>query len=278
MKFGVSTFVTDEGIRPAEFARALEERGFESLFVPEHTHIPVREQTWPNGSRLPRVYFRSLDPLVTLSAAAAVTERLRLGTGIALIVQRDPITLAKEVASLDHLSGGRVILGIGSGWNRVEMQNHGTYPVTRLALLRERVLAMKEIWTRDEAEFHGQYVNFDPIFSWPKPAQRPHPPILLGGWGPTTFERIVEYGDGWLAPPGTSLDKLVDGVTEFQRLARDHGREDVSVTVYLSSDAKPADIARLTELGVERVLFGIDTAPRDETLRTLDELTKLISA
>ncbi|MCX9192022.1 LLM class F420-dependent oxidoreductase [Carbonactinospora thermoautotrophica] len=278
MKFGVSTFVTDEGIHPTEFARALEERGFESLFVPEHSHIPVNEQTWPDGSRLPRVYSRSLDPFVTLSAAAAVTERLRLGTGIVLAVQRDPITLAKEVASLDHLSGGRMVLGIGSGWNRTEMRNHGTDPATRLALLRERVLAMKEIWTKDEAEFHGRYVDFGPILSWPKPKQRPHPPILLGGGGPTTFARIVEYGDGWLAPPGLSLDKLTHGVRELQRLARDRGREDVSVTAYLSPGAEAADVARLAELGVERVLFGIDTAPRDETLRTLDELTKLISS
>jgi probable F420-dependent oxidoreductase len=176
MKFGVSTFMTDEGLQPAELARALEERGLDSLFVAEHTHIPVSEQPPdPSGDLPARDYYRAIDPFVALAAAAAVTERLLVGTGIALVVQRDPIALAKETASLDHLSQGRFQLGVGLGWNRQEMRNHGTDPKTRMALLRERVLAVKEIWTSEQAEFHGEFVDFEPIFSWPKPVQRPQP-------------------------------------------------------------------------------------------------------
>lgn len=199
MEFGVSAFITDEGIGPAALGRALEERGFTSLFVAEHTHIPVkRESPWPGGAEMPRWYYRTFDPFVALTAVAAATERLRVGTGIALVIQRDPIILAKEVASLDRVSNGRAVLGVGAGWNREEMRNHGTDPRTRMALLRERVLAVKELWTKDEAAFHGEFVNFDPVFCYPKPVQDPHPPILVGGSGPTVFDRVIEYGDGWM--------------------------------------------------------------------------------
>ena len=189
MKFGVTMFPTDYAIGPAELAGAVEEHGFESLFFPEHTHIPTSRRTpWPGGAELPREYSRTLDPFVALSAAATATERLRIGTGICLVVERDPITLAQEVASLDFISGGRFLFGIGGGWNLEEMENHGTDPAQRWKLLRERVLAMKAIWAEDEAEFHGRFVNFDPIWSWPKPVQEPHPPILVGGSGPHTFQ------------------------------------------------------------------------------------------
>src|SRR5919206_2840703 len=184
MKFGVTMFTTRYSIGPAELARAVEERGFESLFVPEHTHIPVsRRSPWPGGADLPDEYRETLDPFLALTAAAAATERLLLGTGICLVVERDPITTAKEVATLDHLSGGRFLFGVGAGWNAEEMQNHGTDPSTRFGLMRERVEAMKAIWTQDEAAYHGKHVDFDAMWSWPKPAQKPHPPILVGGRG-----------------------------------------------------------------------------------------------
>ncbi|MDR7532408.1 MAG: LLM class F420-dependent oxidoreductase [Armatimonadota bacterium] len=199
MKFGVIIFPTDYSISPVELGRAAEERGFESIWFPEHTHIPTsRRSPWPGGGELPREYSHSLDPFVALAAVAGVTSQIKLGTGICLVVERDPIILAKEVASLDHLSGGRFLFGIGGGWNLEEMENHGTNPNTRWRLLRERVLAMKRIWTEDAAEYHGRFVNFDPIWSWPKPIQKPHPPVIIGGNGPRTLQRVIEYGDGWM--------------------------------------------------------------------------------
>ena len=290
MKFGVSTFMTDEGLGPSELARALEERGFDSLFVAEHTHMPVDGPTPPHSDLPPRDYYRSLDPFVALTAAAVATERLVLGTGIALVIQRDPITMAKEAASLDFISGGRFQLGLGAGWIREEMRNHGTEPKTRLALMRERVLAMKEIWTTDEAEFHGKFVNFDPIYSWPKPTQRPHLPVLIGGNGPTVLDRVIEYGDGWapnlVGPP----EDLVAQVAELQRRAAEKGRGRIPVTLigadqrgYLGDDelrtAAPLDereLAILAEGGIDHCVFFRDAgAPEPEALRYLDELAAL---
>ena len=201
MKFGIGMFPTDYAIGPAELGRACEERGFDSLYYPEHTHIPAsRETPFPGGGELPRMYTRLLDPFVSLSAVAAVTEKLRLGFGVCLVVERDPIVTAKEVATLDFLSGGRVDFGVGAGWNVEEMANHGTDPDKRFRLQRERVEAMKEIWTQDDAEYHGQLVDFDPLWSWPKPAQKPHPPILIGNNGPNALKRVLRYGDGWMPP------------------------------------------------------------------------------
>jgi probable F420-dependent oxidoreductase len=272
MDFGVSTFVTDEGIGPAQLGRALEERGFESLFLAEHTHIPVsRETPWPGGADLPRVYYRTYDPFVALSAAAAVTTRLTIGTGIALVIQRDPIVLANEIASLDLLSGGRLMVGIGAGWNREEMRNHGTDPATRMALLRERVLAMKEIWTKDEAEFHGRFVDFDPIFSWPKPVQDPYPPILVGGSGPTTFDRVLEYGDSWIPIYGRGTENLAAQIAELRARAERY----VPVSVFGVKPDREV-IAMLADAGVDRVLFGLKTEPEAETLTRLDGLAKLL--
>jgi probable F420-dependent oxidoreductase len=266
MKFGISTFVTDEGIAPGVLATAIEERGFDSLFIAEHTHIPLsRKSPWPRGGELPRKYYRTLDPFITLTAAAAATERLLLGTGVALIAERDPIITAKEVASLDLVSGGRVIFGIGVGWNREEMENHGTDPRTRGKLTNERILAMIEIWTKDEPEFHGQYADFDPIGIWPKPVQKPYPPIYVGG-GSRAFDRIAEVGDAWLAnglPPG----KLEPLMGELRKTA---GR-DVPVTVFNAS-SEPEDLEAYARVGVERVLLGLPTLPEGETLNQLDEL------
>lgn len=195
MKFGISTFITDEGIGAAELGRAVEERGFDSLFIAEHTHIPAsRKSPYPAGGELPRIYYRTLDPFVALAAVAAVTQRLLVATGIALVVEREPITTAKDIASLDLVSGGRVIFGVGAGWNREEMRNHGTDPATRGALMDERIRVMREIWTRDAAEFHGEHVDFTPIYSWPKPVQRPHPPIYVGGESDRSLARVAEYG------------------------------------------------------------------------------------
>ena len=199
MQVGVFYFPVDYGIAPGELGAALEARGFASLYLPEHTHIPVsRRSPFPAGGELPKKYSHTHDPFVALSFAAAATKKLLLGTGICLVPEHDPIVAAKSVASLDQLSGGRVVFGIGGGWNVEEMENHGARYDTRFKLMRERVLAMKALWTQEEAEYHGELVDFDPVWSYPKPKQRPHPPILLGGETDYTLRRIVEYCDGWI--------------------------------------------------------------------------------
>src|SRR3954454_2696770 len=198
MEFGVGYFPTHTGMSPGAVARMAEERGFTSLHFAEHTHIPAsRESQWPGGDELPQKYWHSLDLFVALTDAAAATQRLRIGSGICLIIERDPITTAKEVASIDWLSGGRLEFGVGAGWNREEMANHGTDARKRMAVMRERVEAMKAIWTQDEATYEGEHVSFERIWSWPKPAQRPHPPILIGGEGPTVLDRVLAFGDAW---------------------------------------------------------------------------------
>ncbi|TET99788.1 MAG: LLM class F420-dependent oxidoreductase [Dehalococcoidia bacterium] len=275
MKFGVIMFPTDYAIGPGELARAVEERGFESLLFPEHTHIPTSRRTpWPGGAELPRDYYHILDPFVASAAAAAATERLRIGTGICLVIERDPITLAKEVASLDLISGGRFLFGIGGGWNLEEMENHGTNPAQRWKLLRERVLAMKAIWVEDEAEFHGEFVNFDPIWSWPKPVQKPHPPILVGGDGPHVLQRVVEYGDGWMPIPGRSQTPLPERIAELNRLAAEAGRGPIPVSVY-GAQPLPEVIQQYAEAGVERCVFWLPAAPAEEALPFLDRWAEL---
>lgn len=266
MKFGIATFITDQGIRPVPLGKALEERAFDSLFIAEHSHIPVeRRSPYPGGGELPDIYYRTLDPFVALSAIGAVTERLLLGTGIALIPQRDPIITAKEVASLDLLSDGRAVFGVGVGWNREEMRNHGTDPSTRGRLTDERLRAIRELWTTEKAEFHGEFVDFDPVFSWPKPVQRPHPPIYVGG-GEGAFPRVVQLGDAWLAnsvPPATLG-------AQIERLRSLAGRN-VPVTVY-AVPGDPRQIEGYIDLGIERLLFYLPTTPESETLEELDRL------
>jgi probable F420-dependent oxidoreductase len=269
MKFGVQMFPTDYAIPVTELARACEDLGFESLFFPEHTHIPTSRRTpWPGGAPLPQEYSHTLDPFVACGAAAAVTSTLKVGTGICLVIQRDPITLAKEVASVDFLSGGRFLFGIGGGWNAEEMENHGTRPSVRWKILRERILAMKQIWTSDEAEYHGQFVNFDPIWSWPKPAQRPHPPVLVGGDGPRTLERVVEYGDGWMPIGGRGGAGLAARIQELQRMAKAAGRGPIPVSIFGVPPSKEA-IEAFAAMGVERVLFGLRPEPAEKAIPAL---------
>ncbi|HMG32553.1 MAG TPA: LLM class F420-dependent oxidoreductase [Blastocatellia bacterium] len=276
MLFGVGMFSTDYAIRPDELAREAEDRGFESLWVPEHTHIPAsRRSPWPGGGELPKEYWHTYDPFVALTAAAAVTSTIKIATGICLIIERDPITTAKEVASLDFLSGGRFIFGIGGGWNAEEMENHGTDFKKRWRLMRERILAMKEIWTKEEAEYHGEFVNFDPIWAYPKPRQEPHPPILMGGYGPTTFDRVIEYCDGWM-PIGFRLEGLKEKIAELKKKAENAGRnpESISVTVFGPKPDKK-ELAELSDLGIERVILMLPAAARDTVLPLLDQYAAL---
>jgi probable F420-dependent oxidoreductase len=273
MNFGVYMFPTEYAINVVELGRALEERGFESLFVPEHTHIPTsRRSPWPGGADLPEEYKHTLDPFVALAAVATATSRLLVGTGICLVVERDPVTTAKEVASLDLLSGGRFLFGVGGGWNREEMENHGTDPRTRFRLLRERVLAMKAIWTEGEAEFHGEFVDFDPLWSWPKPVQRPHPPVLVGGNGPGVLDRVLEFGDGWM--PNPSRGRIRDGMAELARRAEEAGRGPIPVTVF-GARPEPKTVEDYRDMGADRCLFTVPPRPAGEVLPLLDGLAEL---
>lgn len=279
MDFGIVMFPTQEAIQPAELGRALEERGFESYWAPEHTHIPAsRRSPWPGGSEIPAEYARAYDPFLALTAMSAATSRLRLGTGVCLVVERDPIILAKEVATLDRLSNGRFLFGVGGGWNVEDMENHGTNPRTRMRLLRERVLAMKAIWTQDEAEFHGELVNFDKIWSWPKPAQQPHPPILMGGDGPTTLDRIVEFGDGWM-PITRPGQNPMDRIPDLRRRLTEAGRDPASVPVSIFfAPPRAGDLASMISAGVSRAIFPFPPEPRGAALRRLDTYAEVMRA
>ena len=273
MQVGGFIFPTDYSIRIDELARILEQRGFESLFVTEHTHIPASRRTpWPGGGALPKEYSHTLDPFVGLAAAAAVTSRLRLGTGICLVIQHDPIVMAKEVATLDLLSNGRFLFGVGAGWNAEEMEHHGTAFATRFRVMRERVLAMKEIWTKDEAEFHGEFVRFDRIWSYPKPAQKPHPPVLLGGEGSHTLRRVVEFCDGWFPRGRAGADAILAQLAELRAHAERVGRDPKTISISVFG-GKPdaAAFDRYRAAGVERVLLPLPSAGREQILPLLDQ-------
>lgn len=276
--FGVMMFPTDYAIQPVDLARAVEERGLDSLFFPEHTHIPTsRRSPWPGGGELPMEYSHTHDLFVALSAAAAVTRRIKLGSGICLVIERDPILLAKEVASLDVISGGRVILGIGGGWNAEEMENHGTDFKRRWRLLRERVLAMKEIWSKEKAEFHGEFVNFDPIWSWPKPVQPGGPPILLGSEAKRCFERVVDFCDGWI-PINRKGDQLKQGVQQLREEAKRAGRsfEDLQLGVF-GVPPKPDMAKQFLDWGFSHLIFGLPPAKADKVLPMLDTYSEIAS-
>lgn len=275
MDFGVLMFPTDFSIGAVELARAVEDLGLESVWFPEHTHIPAERRTpWPGGPDLPREYSHALDPFVALGAAAAATSRVKLGTGVCLVIEHDPINLAKEVASVDFISGGRLLFGIGGGWNLEEMANHGTDPSHRWSVLRERVLAMKQIWTQEEATFHGKYVNFDRIWQWPKPVQQPHPPIVVGGNGPRTLRRVVEYGDEWGPIIGRGPD-LVDRMKELAELVAAAGRPPVPVTIFSLSSHDPKLVEQYHTAGASRYVFGLPAAPAERVLPLLDNVASI---
>jgi probable F420-dependent oxidoreductase len=277
MHIAAGMFATDYAIRPDDLARELEQRGFESLWLPEHTHIPAsRRSPYPASGDLPKEYWHTHDLFVALTAAAMATKKIRVATGICLIIERDPITTAKEIASLDVLSGGRFVFGIGGGWNAEEMENHGTNFKTRWRVLRERILAMKEIWTKEEAEFHGEFVNFDKIWSYPKPVQKPHPPILMGGDGPTTFDRVVEFCDGWI-PLGYRPINMTEKISGLKQKAEKAKRDwkTISISVF---GAKPeqATIDEYEKFGIERAIFMLPAAPRDTVLPLMDQYARFI--
>jgi probable F420-dependent oxidoreductase len=275
MKYGITMFPTDYAMPVPELARACEDLGFDSLFFPEHTHIPTsRRSPWPGGAELPREYSHTLDPFVACAAAAAVTKDLLIGTGVCLVIERDPITLAKEVASVDHLSGGRFLFGIGGGWNLEEMENHGTDPAQRWKILRERIAAMKQIWQHDEAEYHGQFVNFDPIWSWPKPVQKPHPPILMGGAGKHTFNRVIEYCDEWMPIYGRGERPMGEFIREFRERAAAAGKPGLRVSVF-GTPPRAEVISELAEAGVDRVVFAIPPADAESNIPRLQRYAEL---
>ena len=272
MRVGVFYFPTDYGIDIGELARELEARRFESLFVCEHTHIPVSRRTpFPGGGELPRRYVHTHDPFVALSFAAAATKTLLLGTGVCLVPQHDPIVTAKTIASLDRLSGGRFVFGIGGGWNVEEMQNHGARHDTRFKLLRERVLAMKALWTEEEASFHGEFENFYPVWCYPKPMQKPHPPILLGGESDHTLKRVVDYCDGWFPRVGRASFDPLAAVGRLRRIAESAGRDpaNLSISVF-GAPPDPAALAAYREAGIQRALLMVPDLTRDEILRFID--------
>ncbi|MEO9174437.1 MAG: LLM class F420-dependent oxidoreductase [Gaiellales bacterium] len=262
MDHGIAMFVTDESLSPDDLGRLVEQHGFDSLFVPEHTHIPLSRKTEHPSGTMQEYYKRTLDPFVALTAAAVATTTLLVGTGVCLVPQHDPIVTAKEVATLDLISRGRFLFGVGAGWNVDELENHGTDPSTRFALMRERVLAMKAIWTQDEAEYHGRFVDFDPIWSWPKPATRPHPPILMGGLGPKAVDRVLDYADEW-APNVQPPEVLGPRIAELQRRAGELGRPPVPVTVFIRTPTHDV-LEGLREIGVTRAVTWIDPCGHDE--------------
>ena len=272
MHYGLSIFPTDSSIHPSDLARAAEERGFESLWVAEHSHIPASRKTpWPGGAELPKMYYDVVDPFVALAMAAAATTKLKVATGICLVIQRDPIQTAKEVASLDLLSGGRFLFGVGGGWNVEEMANHGTRFETRWKLLRERVEAMKQIWTQKQAEYHGEFVSFDPIFAWPKPKQKPHPPIHVGGAFPGGMRRALRYGDGWIPILGRGEGDVLQHLPALRAEAATLGRslERFEVSLY----GVPPDGEKLRafrDAGISRAVLFLPPAPKDEVVRLLD--------
>jgi probable F420-dependent oxidoreductase len=276
MLFGAAIFFTEHSIGPIELARALEERGFESLWAPEHSHIPVSRKTpYPGGGELPKEYYDVMDPFVTLTAAAAATKTLKVATGICLVQQRDVIQTAKLVASIDQVSGGRFLFGIGGGWNQDEMENHGTVFETRFLRVRESIEAMKEIWTKPEAEYHGEIVKFDAIFAWPKPVQKPWPPIIVGGGFPQGARRAIRYGDGWL--PIVNANGLEKILPQYHAMLKEAGRDAADVPITAWNARLEADsIKRFAELGVPRVVTTLPPANADKVLPILDRWAEMI--
>jgi probable F420-dependent oxidoreductase len=270
MDIGAGYFATHDSVGPGELARLVEQRGYESLFFAEHTHIPASRQSPYPGGELPRRYWHTYDLFVAMTAAAVSTTRLRVGSGICLVVERDPIITAKEVASIDSISGGRVEFGVGAGWNREEMANHGTDPRVRMAVLSERVEAMKAIWAQDEATYQGRYVSFERIWSWPKPVQRPHPPVLVGGYGPTVLDRVLAFGNAWF--PNYGPPDLLERAEELRARAE----RPVEVQVM----GVPADahaLEALEQAGVRRAVHWLPSAGLGPVQKALDRFEAAVA-
>ena len=279
MDFGASMFMTDYCIPAAELGRALEARGFESLWNPEHSHIPLSRKTpFIMGGDLPKRYYDVMDPFVTLTAAAIATKTLKIGTGVCLIAQRDPIQTAKLVASIDQVSGGRFVFGVGNGWNQDEMENHGTAFASRHKRARENIEAMKAIWTQSKAEYHGEFVNFDPMMTWPKPVQKPYPPILVGGAFPYSSRRAIRYGDGWMPQVTTyAKEPLTDLIPRFRQQAAEAGRDPASMDISIGGQQPDLDlIRRYQDLGVNRVSCSLESEKAPAILPILDRWAELI--
>ena len=273
LAFGASMFFTDYSMAPGELGQALEQRGFESLWAPEHSHIPLSRKTpFPGGGELPKKYYDAMDPFVTLTAAAVATTTLKVGTGVCLVVQRDPIQTAKLVASIDQVSGGRFLFGIGNGWNRDEIENHGVTFEQRHKVARERVEAMKAIWTQTKPEYHGEFVNFDPMMAWPKPVQKPHPPVIVGGAFPYSARRAIRYGDGWIPQAARSgYGEIAELIPEFRKMATEAGRDPDSIEITVWFPKQDAELMkRYQELGVKRVVFNTDSEKADKVLPVID--------
>jgi probable F420-dependent oxidoreductase len=279
LDFGAAMFFTDYSMRPDELGKALEQRGFESVWAPEHSHIPLTRKTpFPGGGDLPKKYYDAMDPFVTLTAAAMATTKLKVGTGICLVTQRDPIQTAKLVASIDQVSNGRFLFGIGNGWNQDEIENHGIAFASRHKVARERVEAMKAIWTQPKAEYHGEFVNFGPMMAWPKPVQKPHPPVIVGGAFPYSARRAIRYGEGWIpqAARGTYTE-IADMIPEFRKMASEAGRDPASIAITVWGPKRDADLMkRYQDLGVSRIVFSVESEKAEAILPILDELSGLI--
>jgi probable F420-dependent oxidoreductase len=278
MDFGASMFFTDYSMTPGALARALEERGFESVWAPEHSHIPLNSTPFPGGGEIPKQYYDVMDPFVSLTAAAAATTRLKLATGVCLVIQRDPIQTAKLVASIDQVSNGRFLFGVGGGWNAQEIADHGVGFNRRFKVMRERIEAMKEIWTKTKPEYHGEFVDFPPMMTWPKPVQKPHPPVIVGGAWPHSARRAVRYGDGWV--PNASRPHYPD-VTEFlpqfREMAREAGRDPASLPITIFGAAEDLErLKRYREQGIVRGIVTLPAAKEDVVLPILDRWAALI--
>ena len=278
MEFGASIFFTDYSISPAELAVALEERGLDSLWAAEHSHIPASRRTpTPGGGELAKRYYDVMDPFVTLTAAAAATTRLKVGTGVCLVIQRDTIQTAKLVASIDQVSGGRFLFGIGGGWNAEEMEDHGTVFASRFKRMREQIEAMTEIWTKEKPEYHGDIVGFPPMMTWPKPKQKPRPPVIVGGAFPWAARRAIRYGDGWIPlAGGARYGDPLDYVPRFRQMAQEAGRDPGSLRVIVGGAPQDPDLLkRYRDLGVAGVNFPVPPAKADEVFPVLDRVAKL---
>ncbi len=279
MQFGASMFFTDYSMGAADLAVALEARGFESIWAPEHSHIPLsRKSPWGGGGDLPKHYYDVMDPFVSLTAAAMATRRLRLGTGVCLVQQRDAIQTAKLVASLDQISGGRFLFGIGIGWNQDEMENHGVVFESRAKLAREKIEAMKAIWTQPKPEYHGEFINFEPMMAWPKPVQKPYPPIIVGGAFPQGARRAIRYGDGWIPLTGraTSGD-IAEYLPRFQQMAAEAGRDPATIPLSLFAVPEEVDtLKRYRDLGISRVVVSLASENAGKTLPILDRWAEII--